>query len=113
MEKPAIPSRPFAPSEQQARKWLGEERLRRWIAEGSNETSGIAPPAIEDSVHELEFDGAYSSEAEGLADLGVWDDAWNVLESLPAEERSESTALRVRLRCCPDSTRVRLAEPWP
>ncbi|MCH7225033.1 hypothetical protein [Haloferula sp. A504] len=42
-----------------------------------------------------------SSEAEGLADLGLWQDAWDALESLPAEDRAEPAALRVRMRCCP------------
>lgn len=41
------------------------------------------------------------SEAEGLADLGLWAEAWETLEALPPEARSEPAALRVRLRCCP------------
>ncbi|MCH7227343.1 hypothetical protein [Haloferula sp. A504] len=41
------------------------------------------------------------SETEGLADLGLWQDAWDALEALPAEERATPAALRVRLRCCP------------
>ncbi|MCH7226766.1 hypothetical protein [Haloferula sp. A504] len=41
------------------------------------------------------------SEAEGLADLGLWQDAWEALEAFPAEERATPAALRVRLRCCP------------
>ena len=41
------------------------------------------------------------TEAEGLAELGLWQDAWDVLESLPARERSAPASLRVRLACCP------------
>lgn len=42
-----------------------------------------------------------TSEAEGFADLGLWNEAWEALEALPADERSAPAALRVRLRCCP------------
>lgn len=41
------------------------------------------------------------AEAEGFAELGLWEDAWQVLEELPAELRTCPAALRVRLRCCP------------
>ena len=40
-------------------------------------------------------------DAEGLAELGLWDDAWAVLEALPAADRATPQALRVRLACCP------------
>lgn len=40
-------------------------------------------------------------EAEGLADLGMWQEAWEALEAIPAEERAVPRSLRVRLRCCP------------
>jgi len=41
------------------------------------------------------------TEAEGLAELGLWQDAWDALEALPAEDRSTPAVLRVRLACCP------------
>ncbi|MEK7949846.1 hypothetical protein [Luteolibacter soli] len=41
------------------------------------------------------------TEAEGLAELGLWQDAWDVLEAIPAAERSAPAVLRVRLACCP------------
>jgi hypothetical protein len=41
-------------------------------------------------------------EAEGMADLGMWEDAWEALEALPPEERGEMNAQRVRIRCCPE-----------
>jgi len=40
------------------------------------------------------------TEAEGLAELGLWQDAWEVLEDLPAHEGSAPAALRVKLACC-------------
>jgi hypothetical protein len=39
--------------------------------------------------------------AEGFADLGMWQEAWDTLEDLPAEERATPHALHIRLRCCP------------
>lgn len=42
-----------------------------------------------------------ATEAEGFADLEMWEDAWDALEELPAAERALPAALRVRLRCCP------------
>ena len=42
-----------------------------------------------------------TTEAEGFADLGLWQEAWEALEALPAEDRATPAALRVRLRCCP------------
>lgn len=42
------------------------------------------------------------TEAEGLAELGLWQEAWDALEALPAEERATPAALRVRLACCPN-----------
>lgn len=41
------------------------------------------------------------TEAEGLAELGLWEDAWDALEALPPDERSAPAVLRVRLACCP------------
>lgn len=41
------------------------------------------------------------TEAEGLAELGLWQDAWDALEALPAEDRSTPAVSRVRLACCP------------
>jgi hypothetical protein len=38
---------------------------------------------------------------EGLADLGMWEDAWVALDGLSPGERSTPAALRLRLRCCP------------
>jgi hypothetical protein len=38
---------------------------------------------------------------EGLADLGLWADAWQALADLPPEEKASPAALRMRLRCCP------------
>jgi hypothetical protein len=38
---------------------------------------------------------------EGLADLGMWEDAWLSLDGLNPDERSTPAALRLRLRCCP------------
>ena len=42
-----------------------------------------------------------TSEPEGLADLGLWQDAWDAIEALPPDQRASPAALRVRLRCCP------------
>ena len=41
------------------------------------------------------------SEAEGFADLGLWQEAWEALEELSADQRATPAALRVRLCCCP------------
>lgn len=41
------------------------------------------------------------TEAEGLAELGLCQDAWDALEALPAQQRGLPDALRVRLACCP------------
>lgn len=41
------------------------------------------------------------TEAEGLAELGLWEDAWEALEALPAPDRATPQTLRVRLACCP------------
>jgi hypothetical protein len=40
------------------------------------------------------------TEAEGFADLGMWEDAWEALDDAPGHERATPSALRVRLRCC-------------
>ncbi|MCW1915837.1 hypothetical protein OJ996_19780 [Luteolibacter sp. GHJ8] len=40
-------------------------------------------------------------EAEGLAELGLYAEAWDALDSLPAVERVMPSALRVRIDCCP------------
>ena len=40
-------------------------------------------------------------EAEGLAELGLYAEAWDVIDSLPAVERVMPSALRVRIDCCP------------
>jgi lipopolysaccharide biosynthesis regulator YciM len=40
-------------------------------------------------------------QAEGFAELGLFQDAWDALEALPAEGRGLPAALRVRLACCP------------
>ena len=42
-----------------------------------------------------------NDEASGFADLGMWQDAWEALEAMPADQRGTPEALRVRLRCCP------------
>ncbi len=39
-------------------------------------------------------------EADGLADLGIWKEAWEALEALPPVGRATIAALRIRLRCC-------------
>jgi hypothetical protein len=41
------------------------------------------------------------TEAEGLAELGLWQDAWDALEALSGDAWKTSEAWRVRLRCCP------------
>lgn len=41
------------------------------------------------------------TEAEGLAELGLWEDAWFALDALSTAERETPAALRVRLACCP------------
>lgn len=41
------------------------------------------------------------TEAEGLAELGLWQDAWEALEELQTPDRALPHALRVRLACCP------------
>jgi len=41
------------------------------------------------------------TEAEGLAELELWQDAWDALEELPVLDRATPGALRVRLACCP------------
>lgn len=41
------------------------------------------------------------TQAEGFAELGLWEDAWQAVEELPAEVRATPQSLRVRLRCCP------------
>ena len=41
------------------------------------------------------------TEAEGLAELELWQDAWDALEDLSAPDRVTPGALRVRLACCP------------
>lgn len=46
------------------------------------------------------------TEAEGFAELGLWQDAWDLLEGLPAHERSAPAVLRVRLACCPPLKRL-------
>ncbi len=40
-------------------------------------------------------------EAEGLAELQMWEDAWAAMEDLSPDERATPAALRVRLQCCP------------
>lgn len=40
-------------------------------------------------------------EAEGLCELGLWEEAWAALDELPAIDRVMPPALRVRLDCCP------------
>jgi hypothetical protein len=40
-----------------------------------------------------------TTEAEGLADLELWEDAWQALEELPPEERTAPEVSRLRLRC--------------
>ena len=39
------------------------------------------------------------TEAERLADLELWEDAWQALEELPPEERSAPQVIRLRLEC--------------
>jgi len=40
------------------------------------------------------------SEAQGFADLGMWQDAWEAIEALPGSDRATPGVLRLRLRCC-------------
>ncbi|MCW1917044.1 hypothetical protein OJ996_25870 [Luteolibacter sp. GHJ8] len=40
-------------------------------------------------------------EAEGFAELGLWQDAWDTIDKLPADERMKPAALRLRLVICP------------
>ncbi len=39
-------------------------------------------------------------EAEGTASLGLWVEAWDLLETLPPHVRVNEEALAVRLRIC-------------
>lgn len=40
-------------------------------------------------------------EAEGYADLEMWEDAWTALGQLRPAVRASSRGFRFRLRCCP------------
>ncbi|MCW1915988.1 hypothetical protein OJ996_20540 [Luteolibacter sp. GHJ8] len=40
-------------------------------------------------------------QAEGLAELGLWEEAWETLDELSALDRIMPPALRIRLDCCP------------
>jgi hypothetical protein len=40
------------------------------------------------------------TEAEGFADLGMWQEAWDALDDAPEPEGATPAGLRVRLRCC-------------
>ncbi|MCW1912927.1 hypothetical protein OJ996_05045 [Luteolibacter sp. GHJ8] len=40
-------------------------------------------------------------EAEGLASLGLWEEAWQTLDELSTVDRIMPPALRIRLDCCP------------
>ena len=39
------------------------------------------------------------TEAQGLADLELWEDVWEALEELPPEERTAPSVIRLRLDC--------------
>lgn len=39
-------------------------------------------------------------EAEGFAELGLWQDAWDAIDELPPDERMKPAALRLRLEIC-------------
>ena len=41
------------------------------------------------------------AEAEGYAELGLWPECWEAVESLPDYLRHARGAIRLRLRCCP------------
>ena len=41
------------------------------------------------------------TEVEGFADLGMFREAWEAMEELPPDHRTDPHALRIRLRCCP------------
>lgn len=38
--------------------------------------------------------------AEGFADLGLWQEAWDAIEDLDPDARMSARVWRVRLRCC-------------
>jgi len=40
------------------------------------------------------------TEAEGYAELGLWQDAWEAIEELPGDLRAGVDSMRLRLRCC-------------
>ncbi|MCW1912924.1 hypothetical protein OJ996_05030 [Luteolibacter sp. GHJ8] len=40
------------------------------------------------------------TEAEGFVDLSMWEDAWDILESLPHARGNGFKALRLRMNCC-------------
>lgn len=39
-------------------------------------------------------------EAEGYADLGMWQEAWDSLDEVPPAERATPAVMRIRIRCC-------------
>lgn len=38
-------------------------------------------------------------EAQGLAELELWDDAWQALDELPPEDQLDPRVIRLRLEC--------------